>query len=77
MNLSYMIYEAERPRTRSEQRADDIRRGELAAAISRLFAAIMPSRDRLRNLGETRPPALEMLDGEGCGSAQPPTHLVR
>jgi hypothetical protein len=37
MSFGYMIYQAERPMSRAEQRAADIRRGELAAALSRLL----------------------------------------
>jgi hypothetical protein len=35
MNIGYLIYQAERPMLRAEQRAADDRRGELAAALSR------------------------------------------
>jgi len=36
MNISYLIYEAERPRTIAEQREADVRVGEFAAAVARL-----------------------------------------
>ena len=36
MNISYMIYEAERTRSKAEQREADARAGELAAAVTRL-----------------------------------------
>jgi hypothetical protein len=36
MNISYLIYEAERPRTMAEQREADARAGEFAAAVARL-----------------------------------------
>ena len=37
MNVGYTLYQAERTMSRAEQRALDIRRGELAAALSRLL----------------------------------------
>lgn len=37
MNAGYQIYQAERRPSRAEQRAIDARRGELAAALSRLL----------------------------------------
>jgi hypothetical protein len=36
MNISYMLYQAERPRSAAEQREANVRMGELAAAIARL-----------------------------------------
>jgi hypothetical protein len=36
MNISYLIYQAERPRSSAEQREADVRAGELAAAVARL-----------------------------------------
>ena len=36
MNISYMVYEAERPRSMAEQREADARAGEIAAAVTRL-----------------------------------------
>jgi hypothetical protein len=36
MNFTYMIYEAERPRSMAEQREADVRAGQLAAAVARL-----------------------------------------
>lgn len=36
MNISYLIYAAERPRTAAEQREADAQAGELAAATARL-----------------------------------------
>jgi hypothetical protein len=37
MNIAYLIYQAERPRTAAEQRADAVRAGELAKAVSRVL----------------------------------------
>ncbi|MGH3206484.1 MAG: hypothetical protein ACRDNO_01850 [Trebonia sp.] len=36
MNITYLIYEAERPRSMAEQRETDARAGEFAAAVARL-----------------------------------------
>jgi hypothetical protein len=36
MNITYLIYEAERPRSMAQQREADVRAGEFAAAIGRL-----------------------------------------
>jgi hypothetical protein len=35
MNISYLIYQAERPQSVAEQREADVRAGELAAAVAR------------------------------------------
>jgi hypothetical protein len=34
MNLTYQVYQAERPKAQQEQQRDEARRGELAAALS-------------------------------------------
>jgi hypothetical protein len=36
MNITYLIYEAERPRSMAEQREADVRAGQLAATVARL-----------------------------------------
>ena len=36
MNISYLIYQAERPRSMADQREADVRTGEMAAAVARL-----------------------------------------
>jgi hypothetical protein len=36
MNISYLVYTAERPRSVAEQREADMRTGEFAAAVARL-----------------------------------------
>jgi hypothetical protein len=36
MNITYLIYEAERPKSMAEQREADVRAGQLAAAAARL-----------------------------------------
>jgi hypothetical protein len=35
MPMSYMLYQAERVKTRTEQRAEDVQIGQLAAALGR------------------------------------------
>jgi hypothetical protein len=35
MNISYLLYQAERPRSAAEQRETDVQVGELAAAAAR------------------------------------------
>jgi hypothetical protein len=35
MNISYLLYQAERPRSAAEQREADVQVGKLAAAIAR------------------------------------------
>ena len=37
MYNSYMLYQAERPRTAREQREEDVRAGQLAAEFARLW----------------------------------------
>jgi hypothetical protein len=34
MNISYLVYQAERPRSTAEQRETDVQAGELAATIA-------------------------------------------
>jgi hypothetical protein len=36
MNIGYLIYQAERQQSAAERRAEDVRRGELARAITQL-----------------------------------------
>ena len=36
MNITYLIYEAERPRSTAEQREADMQAGQLAATVARL-----------------------------------------
>lgn len=37
MNIAYLIYQAERPRSAAERRTEDISRGELAQMLSRVL----------------------------------------
>jgi hypothetical protein len=60
MNIGYLIYQAERPRTAAERRADDVRRGELAKALSQVL------RGRRRDAAPVQPvqpvrPALALV----------------
>jgi len=40
MNISYMLYQAERPLSAAEQREANVRAGELAAAATRLVRSL-------------------------------------
>jgi hypothetical protein len=40
MNISYLIYEAERPKTVAEQRSADVQAGKLAASFARLGSSV-------------------------------------
>ena len=51
MNIAYLIYQAERPRTATELRDEAIRNGELAKALSDL----LHGRRRVRRPAEARP----------------------
>ena len=43
MNISYLIYEAERPRSVAGQREADVRAGEMAAAFARFGRSLRHS----------------------------------
>lgn len=62
MNISYLIYQAERPRSVAEQREADVRAGELAAAVTRLGRSLRRSvtgKQDARWGGQ--PPAIETI----------------
>jgi hypothetical protein len=40
MNMSYLMYQAERPKTMTEQRAADIQTGKIAASFARLGSSV-------------------------------------
>ena len=69
MNISYLIYEAERPRSTAEQRAADVRASEVAAAFARLGRSLRhavtgtPAAD-----WNGQPPAIETIS---CADAAP------
>ena len=43
MNISYLVYQAERQRSAFEQREADVRAGELAAAVTRFGRSLRHS----------------------------------
>jgi hypothetical protein len=49
MNITYLIYEAERPRSMAEQREMDARAGEFAAAVARLGRSLRHPGEGKRN----------------------------
>ena len=57
MNSNYLIYEAERPRSMTEQRETDARTGEFAAAVGRLGRSLRHPATGKRNArqGARRP----------------------
>ena len=62
MNTGYLIYQAERPRSRAEQQRVDIAHAELAQAVSRRWQALTAPLRALRSAGRaagrpTRRPA--------------------
>ena len=69
MNISYLIYQAERPRNAAEQREADMRAGELAAAFGRLGQTLRHAVTRKRDAGpEARLPASATVS---CAIARP------
>jgi hypothetical protein len=83
---AHMLHEAERSRTKREQRASDPRRSELAAAFARLGSVLIVPFRVLRRLGQhapaelttgrTVPPASkgQLLDGVGVSAAHSSLH---
>jgi hypothetical protein len=62
MNISYLIYQAERPRSRAEQREADARAGEMAAAAGRLRRSLRHAvTGRPGNRWKAQPPAIETI----------------
>jgi hypothetical protein len=53
MNTGYLIYQAERPLSRAEQRQVDIAHGELARAASRRWHALTAPLRALRSTGRS------------------------
>jgi hypothetical protein len=51
MNISYLIYQAERPRSAAEQREADVHAGEIAAAFAQLGRAGRRAVSRRRGTG--------------------------
>ena len=69
MNIAYLLYQAERPRTAAERRADAVRAGELAKAVSQVF--------RGRRDAVTAHPASSELPARPARPARPALTLVR
>ena len=62
MNISYLIYQAERPRSRAEQREADARAGEMAAGFARLGRSLRHAVAGRPDAGlEAQPPAIETI----------------
>jgi hypothetical protein len=51
MNISYLLYQAERPRSAAEQREADVQAGELAALIAGLGRAVRRTLARRQETG--------------------------
>ena len=51
MYNSYMLYQAERPRTAREQREEDVRAGQLAAEFARLWHGLRHAAAARKRLG--------------------------
>jgi hypothetical protein len=62
MNISYLIYQAERPKTTAERRAADARAGEMAAACARIGRSLRHAvRGRQAARWGAPPPAIETI----------------
>ena len=69
MNISYLIYQAERPRSTTEQREADVRAGEMAAAFARLGRSLRHQVTGGRDARWTgQPPAIESIS---CAATRP------
>ena len=62
MNISYELYQAERVKTTREQRAEDVRAGQLAAEFGRLWHSVTGRRAG-GHRGFRQAPEIEMLTG--------------
>ena len=58
MNISYMIYQAERQRSAAEQRAADVQAGKLAAGIARAGRALAAGVTRRAGGGRSQSPVI-------------------
>jgi hypothetical protein len=88
MNIGYLIYEAERPKSAAEQRAADVRAGEFAAGVARVSRsvkqAVMRAADLRRTGGHTAETAaraggatvaeLERMYAVPCGQSRADSH---
>ena len=69
MNISYQIYQAERPLSPAEQREVDVRAGEIAAAFARLGRSLRHQVTGGRDARWTgQPPAIETIS---CAAPRP------
>ena len=68
MNISYMIYQAERQPSIVEQRETDTRTGELAAAVAETSRALKAALARYAGAKHPQPPAIpgDDLIPAGC-----------
>jgi hypothetical protein len=64
MNIAYLIYQAERPRSAAERRNEDINRGELARLLSR----VVHGRGQTTQVASPRP-ALTLIKGSRTAPA--------
>jgi hypothetical protein len=77
VNIAYLIYEAERPKTVAERRADAVRSGELAKAVSRVlrrrrdFGPAQPVRPALALVRDSEPSAASAASAPTAPSAAP------
>jgi hypothetical protein len=58
MNISYLIYEAERPRSAAEQREADMQAGELAASVAAAGRAVKAAVTRRIGGNRTQEPMI-------------------
>ena len=69
MNIAYLVYQAERPKSALERREADARAGEIAAAVARLGRSL---RHAVTGGANTRwgsePPAIETIS---CAAPHP------
>ena len=62
MNIAYLIYEAERPKSTAEQLEADVRAGEMAAAFTRIGRSLRHQVSGRHGTGWTaQPPAIETI----------------
>jgi hypothetical protein len=62
MNITYLIYQAERPRSMAEQREADTRAGEMAASFARIGRSLRHQVSGRHGAGWTaQPPAIETI----------------
>ena len=79
-NHGYVLFQAERSKTATEVRAEDARRGDLAAALSRASAVLTAALRRpfrwRRASRPAAPVAGTTVTGHAPASARPRKHIV-